>query len=53
MPVIAKESGAAIVEINAEKTPLTGPVSDVFIEGAAGDVVSRIIKAMEIEHHLR
>ena len=47
MPVIAKNSGAAVIEINAQKTPLTGPISDVFLEGKAGDVITRILKEME------
>ena len=47
MPVLAKESGAKIIEINAERTPLTGQVSDLFLEGMAGDVISRLVEAVE------
>jgi NAD-dependent protein deacetylase/lipoamidase len=47
MPVLAKESGARIIEINTERTPLTGQVSDLFIEGLAGDVISRLVEAVE------
>lgn len=46
MPVIAKESGAAVVEINAERTPLTDRVSDVFLQGKAGEIISRILREM-------
>ncbi len=56
MPIIAKESGAKIIEINAERTPLTDPVSDVFIEGKAGEIISRILDEMDIpipEHRPR
>ena len=43
MPVIAKESGSKVVEINPESTPLTGEISDYLIAGKAGEVVDQII----------
>lgn len=47
MPVIAKETGAKVVEINPEQTPLTGEISDYLIRGKAGDVMNRIVEEME------
>jgi NAD-dependent deacetylase len=47
MPVIAKESGAKVVEINPEKTPLTDEISDYLIMGEAGDVMNRIVTELE------
>lgn len=47
MPVIAKESGAKIVEINPESTPLTAEISSYLIKGKAGDVMNRIIADLE------
>ena len=47
MPVIAKESGAKIVEINPESTPLTAEISSYLIKGKAGDVMNRIIEDLE------
>jgi NAD-dependent deacetylase len=47
MPVIAKQSGAKVVEINAERTPLTDEISDYLIMGKAGDVMNRIIAELE------
>ncbi|MCD6273010.1 MAG: NAD-dependent deacylase [Deltaproteobacteria bacterium] len=47
MPVIAKENGAKVIEINPERTPLTGRVSDYLVRGKAGDVVTDILTAME------
>lgn len=47
MPVIAKESGAKVVEINPESTPLTGIVSDYLIMGKAGEVMARIMPELE------
>ena len=43
MPAVAKESGAKIIEINPERTPLTGDISDYLIKGPAGDVMNRIM----------
>ena len=47
MPVIAKNKGAKIVEINPERTPLTNEISDYLIMGKAGVVMNRIMEAME------
>jgi NAD-dependent deacetylase len=47
MPVYAKESGAKIVEINPEKTPLTREVSDYLIMGGAGDVLNQIMLELD------
>jgi len=47
MPVIAKESGAKVIEINSERTPLTGDISDYLISGTAGDVMNRIMSHLQ------
>ena len=47
MPVVAKESGAKVVEINPERTPLTDEISDYLIMGGAGDVMNQIIEKLE------
>ena len=47
MPVIAKNAGAKIVEINPERTPLTHEISDYLIMGKAGEVMNRIMEALE------
>ena len=47
MPVIAKNSGAKIIEINPERTPLTHDISDYLIMGKAGEVMNRIVAAMD------
>ena len=47
MPVIAKESGAKVIEINPERTLFTGSISDYLISGTAGDVMNRIIADLE------
>ena len=47
IPVISKESGAKIIEINAEPTPLTDMVSDYLIMGQAGEMTTRILSELE------
>jgi len=47
IPVIAKDNGAKIVEINPERTPLTDEISDYLIMGEAGEVMNRIVAAMD------
>ena len=47
MPVVAKESGAKIIEINPESTLLTGDISDYLIKGPAGDVMNRIMADLD------
>jgi NAD-dependent deacetylase len=47
MPVVAKESGAVIIEINPESTMLTGDISDYLIKGPAGAVMNDILALME------
>lgn len=49
MPRVAKEAGARLIEINPERTDLTGWVTDFIIQGKAGIAIPRIvaeIKAM-------
>jgi len=41
LPKLAKESGAAVVEINVEESAIT-PIADMFIRGKAGEVLSRL-----------
>ncbi len=48
LPVIAKRSGAAIVEINAEPTPLTADISDVTLIGKAGQIMRELVAAIEL-----
>ena len=49
IPPLAKQSGAKVVEINMEPTPLTGFVSDYLIQGSAGAILPQIVE--EIRRH--
>ena len=43
LPAIAKNSGASLVEINLEETPITDNISDLYIRGKAGAILKCII----------
>ncbi|KPJ78522.1 MAG: RNA polymerase subunit sigma [Deltaproteobacteria bacterium SG8_13] len=47
IPLISKESGAKVIEINPEPTALTGSVSDYLIAGKAGETTSQIVAQLE------
>lgn len=47
MPLVAKHSGAKVIEVNPESTPLTGSVSDYIIYGTAAEVLPRIVGALQ------
>ncbi len=49
LPVIAKRSGALIIEINPEPTPLSDHISDVVLLGEAGAVMRQIAGAMQLQ----
>lgn len=46
IPKMAKRSGAKIVEINLEKTPLTEKVSDHFLKGKVGEKLPKLISRL-------
>jgi NAD-dependent deacetylase len=46
IPRIAKESGAAIVEINPEPTSLTASVTDIHLQGGASEVLRMLLKEL-------
>ena len=43
IPVVAVKNNAKIIEINKEKTWLTEQLTDIFLEGSAGDIVSGLV----------
>lgn len=47
IPIIAKQKGAKVIEINPEKTPLSHETSDYIIMGKAGEVFNRLIAEIE------
>jgi NAD-dependent deacetylase len=49
IPRIAKESGAAVVEINPESTSLTASVTDIHLRGSASEILLRLLKELSPE----
>jgi NAD-dependent deacetylase len=50
IPRIAKESGAAVVEINPEPTSLTASVTDIHLRGSASEVLRRLLRELSTGH---
>jgi NAD-dependent deacetylase len=48
IPIMAKERGARVIEINTEPTPLTNQISDYLICGSAGEIIPAIVQ--EVKH---
>jgi NAD-dependent deacetylase len=47
IPGIAKQNGARIIEINMERTHLTDSITDIFLEGSAGSIVSALLEEVK------
>ncbi len=47
MARVARASGAVVIEINLEPTPLTGHVADYSILGRAGETMNKIVAAIK------
>lgn len=43
IPAIAKKNGAKIIEINKEETHLTPTLTDIFLQGSAGEIISGLV----------
>ena len=47
IPAIAKQNGAKIIEVNTERTHLTDTLTDIFLQGSAGKVMSDLVEAVK------
>lgn len=47
IPAIAKQNGAKIIEINTERTHLTDSITDIFLQGGAGAVISSLVEEIK------
>lgn len=47
IPVLAKKNGAKIIEINKERTHLTSSLTDLFIQGEAGEIIEKLVFALK------
>ena len=46
MPVIAKQNGATIIEINPNTSNYTSQVTDIFLQGKAGEVLDLVMRGL-------
>jgi NAD-dependent deacetylase len=51
IPSIAKQNGAKIIEINKERTNLTGSVTDIFLKGSAGEIISELVDRIKVHRN--
>ncbi|MCD4773027.1 MAG: NAD-dependent deacylase [Bacteroidales bacterium] len=47
MPVIAKQNGATIIEINPNTSNYTSGITDIFLQGKAGEVLDLVMRGLE------
>lgn len=47
IPNVAKQAGAKIIEVNLEPTHLTHSITDVFVQGKAGETLPKIVELLE------
>ncbi len=47
IPTVAKQNHAKIIEINMEKTHLTDSVTNIFLQGSAGEIVDALVKEVK------
>lgn len=46
IPILAKKNGSKIIEINKERTYLTSRLTDLFLQGDAGDIIEKIVNVI-------
>jgi NAD-dependent deacetylase len=49
IPRIAKESGAAVIEINPEETSLSGHVADIHLRGGASEILRQLLEKLSLK----
>jgi len=47
IPSVAKQSGAKVIEVNKEMTHLTGTITDVFLQGEAGNILTLLVEEVK------
>ena len=44
-PALARTAGARVIEVNPERTPITG-LTEVYVEGTAGEAIPALVEAV-------
>ncbi|MCF8367242.1 MAG: NAD-dependent deacylase [Bacteroidales bacterium] len=50
IPVMAKQHGAKIIEINPEPSKYTHGLTDIYLQGKAGDILTQIVNNIILNH---
>ena len=50
IPYVVKSNGGAVIEVNLESTGLTGSITDVFLKGPAGKMLTMLIERLQLPH---
>lgn len=48
LPATAKRNGAKIIEINTEASHFTNQITDIFLQGKAGEIIPQLVKRINI-----
>lgn len=48
IPIMAKNNGATIIEINVKKSNYTDYITDIFLNGNATEVIDELVKALQV-----
>jgi len=49
VPYLAKQNGATIIEVNTEESKFTGSITDIFLQGKAGEVMTQLYEEIVSE----
>jgi NAD-dependent deacetylase len=52
MPYLAKQKGAFVIEVNPGKTNFTNSITDIHLEGKAGEVMEKLYQSISGDHEL-
>lgn len=52
VPLLAKRAGALVIDVNPQRDALAG-FADVFLQGAGGEVLPRLVEALRVEANER
>ena len=53
IPMMAKERGARVIEVNREPTPMTDQISDYLLCGSAGEIIPAIVEEVKNQKKVR
>ncbi|HPX91747.1 MAG TPA: RNA polymerase subunit sigma, partial [Spirochaetota bacterium] len=47
IPGVVKSHGGIVIEFNLERTELTGSITDIFIQGKAGQTLPQVVNLLK------